>query len=67
MDERRDNGVKRNEGDEDASRAADPALEQGRAAGEDSETKSRPERGPDEDEVEEASEDSFPTSDAPSW
>ena len=52
---------------EDASRAADPALEQGRAAGEDSETDSGPEPDQDEDKVEEASEDSFPTSDAPSW
>ena len=52
---------------EDASPVADPALEQGRAAGDDSERDSGPEPDRDEDKVEEASEDSFPTSDAPPW
>ena len=50
-------------GAEDPSRAADPALEQGRAAGEDAEK----EPSPETDETDETSEDSFPTSDAPSW
>jgi len=59
--------VKAKKGDEDASRAADPALEQGRAAGEDAEKEPGPEPEEDEDQVEEASGDSFPTSDAPSW
>ena len=58
---------------EEASRAVDPALEQGRAAGEDvygepvPETEKSEKSEKDEDEVDEASEDSFPTSDAPSW
>lgn len=53
--------------EEDASRAADPALEQGRAAGEVPGEESDADSETDEDEVDEASEDSFPTSDAPSW
>jgi hypothetical protein len=53
--------------DEDASRAADPALEQGRTAGEAPAGESDAEPDKDGDEVDEASEDSFPTSDAPSW
>lgn len=53
--------------DEDAARAADPALEQGRAAGEDAEKDSSPESGEDQGKVDESSGDSFPTSDAPSW
>ncbi|MDQ3533920.1 MAG: hypothetical protein M3456_16435 [Actinomycetota bacterium] len=59
--------MKAKKGDEDASRAADPALEQGRAAGEDAEKEPGAEPEEDEDKVEEASGDSFPTSDAPSW
>ncbi len=53
--------------DEEASRTADPALEQGRAAGEDAEKHPGPESEEDKDKVDEASGDSFPTSDAPSW
>lgn len=53
--------------EEDASQAADPALEQGRAAGEVPAEESDAESENDGDEVDEASGDSFPTSDAPSW
>ncbi|MBA3349561.1 MAG: hypothetical protein H0T12_03290 [Actinobacteria bacterium] len=53
--------------DEDASRAADPPFEQGRAAGKDIAKESGAESEEDGDEVDEASGDSFPTSDAPSW
>ncbi len=52
---------------EEASHAADPALEQGRAAGEDAEKKPDPEPEEEEAKVDEENEDSFPSSDAPSW
>lgn len=53
--------------DEDASRAADPALEQARTIEADAARESDADSGPEEDEVDEASEDSFPSSDPPSW
>lgn len=50
--------------DEDASHAADPPLEQGRAANEDIAKESGAASEEDGDQVDEASGDSFPTSDS---
>lgn len=49
--------------------AADPALEQGKRAGKANagEGKSRQDDSDDPEKVDEASEDSFPTSDPPAW
>ena len=65
-------GTAQKEGDrvtakKDNEEAADPALEQGRAAGEDAEKKPDPEPEEEEAKVDEENEDSFPSSDAPSW
>ena len=59
--------MKAKKDDEDASRAADPALEQGERPEKTPRRNRAPEPEEDEDQVEEASGDSFPTSDAPSW
>ncbi len=66
-DDRKGDGLMEKKDDEVGSRAADPALEQGRQAGEDAEKNAGPRPEEDEDDIDDASGDSFPASDAPSW